>query len=115
VLTVFAVYLLGKELFGWRAGLIASVLTAVSPYMVWYSQEARNYSLLMLLTTLQMYFAFTAVTRSRWPDWLGLAVVTTLNLYTHYLAFVPTAAIAMSTTANVINNAAMRVAASTAR
>ena len=79
VLTVFAVYLLGKELFGRRAGLVAALLTSVSPYMVWYSQEARNYSLLMLLTTLQMYFAYTAVTRSRRTDWLGLAVVTTLN------------------------------------
>lgn len=92
-LTVFAVYLLGKELFGWRAGLVASLLMAVSPDAVWYSQEARNYALLMLLTTMQMYFALTAVTRGRRTDWLGLAVVTTLNLYTHYLAFVPTAAI----------------------
>ncbi len=95
ILTVFAVYLLGKELFGWRAGVIASLLMAVSPDAVWYSQEARNYALLMLLTTLQMYFAFTAVTHGRWTHWLGLAVVTALSLYTHYLAFVPTAAIAI--------------------
>jgi hypothetical protein len=101
ILTVFALYLLGKELFGWRAGLVASLLAAVSSDAVWYSQEARNYSLLMLLTTMQMYFAFTTTTRGRRTDWLGLAVCTTLNMYTHYLAFVPTAAITIYVAASL--------------
>ena len=33
-----------------RAGLIAAALVAVNPYLVWYSQEARSYSLLVLMT-----------------------------------------------------------------
>jgi len=92
-LTVLAIYLLGRQLFGNRSGLVAAALTAVMPFMVWYSQEARNYSLLMLLTTLQMYFALRAVKLGRVIDWAGLAAFTILNLYTHYLALAATAAV----------------------
>jgi uncharacterized membrane protein len=90
---VVAVYLLGRRLFGNRTGLVAALLTAILPYAVWYSQEARNYSLFMLLTTAQMYFAITALKRGRVIDWIGLGVFTTLNLYTHYLALATTAAV----------------------
>jgi 4-amino-4-deoxy-L-arabinose transferase-like glycosyltransferase len=92
-LTVLAVYLLGRRLYGTRMGLASSLVFALLPYGVWSSQEARNYALFMLLTTMQMYFAFTAIKRGRVIDWLGLALFTTLNLYTHYVAFLPTAAI----------------------
>ncbi len=92
-LTVLAIYVLGRRLFGNRAGLVAAAVAAVMPFMVWYSQEARNYSLLMLLTTLQMYFALRAVKVGRVVDWAGLAAFTILNLYTHYLALAATAAV----------------------
>jgi hypothetical protein len=93
-LLIPAVYLLGRRLFGLGIGLAAAVIAAVMPYLVWYSQEARNYTILMLLTTLQMYFAYIAIKRGRVIDWLGLAVFTVLNLYTHYLALAVTAAVA---------------------
>ncbi|MFI5283898.1 MAG: glycosyltransferase family 39 protein [Candidatus Dormibacterales bacterium] len=94
-LTVLAVFLVGKRAFGIRVGLIAALLMAVLPYAVWYSQEARNYALFMLLTTMQTYFAYAAVKFSRRLDWLGLAVFTTLNLYNHYLALAATAGVAV--------------------
>lgn len=92
-LAVLAVYLVGRRLMGVRAGLIAALLTAFMPYAVWYSQEARNYTLFMLITAMQIYFAFNAVTRARRLDWLGLALFTVLNLYTHYLALAATAGV----------------------
>jgi len=94
-LMVLAVYVLAKALFGTRSGLVAALLSAIFPFAVWYSQEARSYALFMLLTTVQVYCAYTAVKRGRLVDWLALAALTTLNLYAHYLAFFPTAAIAV--------------------
>jgi hypothetical protein len=94
-LAVAAVFLLGRALFGIRAALAASLLMALMPYAVWYSQEARNYALFMLLSTLQMYFSYRALKQSRWFDWAGLAVVSILNLYNHYLALETTAAVAL--------------------
>src|SRR5207248_2974575 len=94
-LLVPALYLLARDLFGVRAGIVAALLVAVLPFAVWYSQEARNYSLLMLMTTLQMWFAYRAVKSGRVADWLGLALFTILNLYTHYVALAATAAVAL--------------------
>lgn len=91
-LLVPSVFVLGRSLFGTLTGLVAGLLTAVMPFAVWYSQEARAYTLLMLLTTLQMYFAFAAVKRGHAISWVGLAGFTILNLYTHYVAIFATAA-----------------------
>ena len=45
--TVPVMFAAGKELVSRRAGLIAAALTATSPLMIWYSQEARAYALLV--------------------------------------------------------------------
>jgi mannosyltransferase len=58
VATVPVAYLLGVELRGRRAGIAAAALVAVNPMLLWYSQEARGYALLVLLTVLAtLYFA----------------------------------------------------------
>src|SRR5439155_20000800 len=78
-----------------RYALIVAVLEVILPYEFRYLQEVRAYSLLMLLTTLHMLFAFRSVKHGRIPDWLGLAAFTALNLYTHYVALAVTAAMAV--------------------
>ena len=45
--TVPVAYLVGRELASRRAGLIAAALVAVNPMLIWYSQEARSYALLV--------------------------------------------------------------------
>ena len=51
-------YLCGRELVSRRAGLVAAALVALSPFMIWYSQEAREYMLLAALCGLSLlYFA----------------------------------------------------------
>jgi mannosyltransferase len=49
VATIPAIYFLGKRLFDSRVGLVASALLAANAYHVRYSQEARCYSLMVLL------------------------------------------------------------------
>jgi mannosyltransferase len=49
VLLVSIVFQLGRELFGRQAGVLAALLVAINPLYVWYSQEARMYTLLVLL------------------------------------------------------------------
>jgi mannosyltransferase len=95
LLTVVGIYLLGRALFGRRAGLIAAVLTAVWPFAIAYSQEARPYALLIMATTFQMYFAYQVVVRRRLSDGLGLALASLINLYSHYMGLAATAAAAV--------------------
>jgi len=87
VLSICLVYVLGRELFTTGVGLLASVLTALSPVHIWYSQEARMYSLLCLLSLLSIYFFARAYRDNRWPHWIAFAFCSALSLYAHNLAF----------------------------
>src|SRR5919112_1302505 len=56
VLSVLVIYLLGRRLYSPREGLIAALLMAVLQTPIYYSQEARTYSLLLLFSMLATYF-----------------------------------------------------------
>ncbi len=56
VLGILGIYALGKELFSRRAGMISAILLAVNGYHIYYSQEGRMYSLLLLTTTVAFFF-----------------------------------------------------------
>jgi hypothetical protein len=49
------VYAAGAELVTRRAGLWAAALAALNPFMIWYSQEAREYALLTLLSAISLW------------------------------------------------------------
>ena len=49
ILTVWAIYRLGANLFDRRTGLLAALAMAIAPSFVVYSQETRMYALLALL------------------------------------------------------------------
>ncbi len=54
-LVVPAAFLAARELVSRRTGILVALFATVSPLLVWYSQEARAYSLLVLLSTLSLY------------------------------------------------------------
>ena len=89
-LAIAALFALARAVLPRRAALLATLLMAVAPFAIYYSQEARPYSFLMLFTSVQMLAAYRASTRSSPLDWLLLAVASILNLYTGYVALFPT-------------------------
>ncbi|HEX3982707.1 MAG TPA: glycosyltransferase family 39 protein [Acidisoma sp.] len=48
-LTCGVLFLIGRALGGWRAGLVAGLLLALSPLQVQYGQEARSYTFVLLM------------------------------------------------------------------
>lgn len=86
VLALPVMYFLGRRLLGVAGGLLAALLLALSSYHVYYSQEARNYSLLVL-TTLLSWAAYErdAARPTRASGALYVAA-TVLMLYTHVYA-----------------------------
>lgn len=75
-----------KALVSRRAGLTAAALVATNPMLVWYSQEARSYSLLVLVTALSFLFFASARERPSARALGGWAVASALALATHYFA-----------------------------
>ncbi|HEX8563957.1 MAG TPA: glycosyltransferase family 39 protein [Flavobacterium sp.] len=55
VVGIYAIYLLARELFSRKAGLIAAALLAVNIFHISYSQEVRPYGMLFLFTVLAFY------------------------------------------------------------
>jgi mannosyltransferase len=79
-------YATTAELTSRRAGLICTALTACNPLLVWYSQEARAYELLVLLSALSLLAAARAA-RAATPGRLAAwALAAGLALATHYYA-----------------------------
>jgi mannosyltransferase len=81
-----AVYAMTVRVVPPRAGLAAAALTAVNPLLVWYSQEARAYALLLLLCALSVLFLLPALEGWRGRDLVLWGVASALALGTHYFA-----------------------------
>jgi 4-amino-4-deoxy-L-arabinose transferase-like glycosyltransferase len=89
VLTVPVAYMIGVELRGRRAGLWAAALVAVNPMLLWYSQEARAYALLVLFAALSLLWCVRAGRSGARRDFLWWGAFSGLALATHYFAVFP--------------------------
>ncbi len=83
ILTIPLLYLLARRVAGSRAGLLAAGLLAISPYHLWYSQEAKMYTIVVLLAVLSSLFLVEALSRNRAVWWVAYVVATSLMFYTH--------------------------------
>ncbi len=86
-----------------RAGLVAAAIVAVSPVLIWFSQDARAYALVFLLTALSFLFFARARRSGARRDLAWWAVASALALATHYFAgfvVVPEAALLLLAIAN---------------
>jgi mannosyltransferase len=89
VATVPVAYLIGVELRERRAGLMAAALVAVNPMLLWYSQEARAYALLVLLGAVSLLYCVRALRSGSCRDFVLWGVASGLALATHYFAIFP--------------------------
>src|SRR5205085_510379 len=60
-LTVPVAYAIARDVASRKAGLIAAALVAASPWMIWYSQEARAYALVALLVAIGVWLFLRAL------------------------------------------------------
>jgi uncharacterized membrane protein len=77
-------YLLGHELFSPASGLAAALLTAVLPFHILFSQEARPYALIILLSALMLWVFVRAWKSSGYGAWIAFGLLAGLSLYAHY-------------------------------
>jgi mannosyltransferase len=99
VALVALTYLLGRRLFGEATGLMAAFMGAISPFTIYYSQEARMYALLAALSAASTYLLLRFIINLQSPiscsqspapssPYLGILVAyvlsSTAGLYTQY-------------------------------
>ena len=81
-----AIFALGRKLQGTTVGLLSALLLAVNAFQVRYAQEARSYSLLVLLVILSTYSFISAVGSGRKRDWNCYIALSALAVYAHFFA-----------------------------
>lgn len=85
---VLLVYRLGADLLGRRVGVYAALLAAVNPFLIFYAQETRPYSFLLVfcLGSNVIFLRLIASTPASRAFWGWYVAVTVLALWSHYFA-----------------------------
>lgn len=85
VATVPLLYRLGKLVGGAAVGILAAGLLTISPFHLWYSQEARMYAPLAFLATASSLLFLRMLRHPRRLELLAYTVVNVCGLYLHNL------------------------------
>ena len=86
VAAIPAIFLLGRKMLGTSFGLVSALLLCVNAFQVRYAQEARSYSLLVLLLIVANYCFLAAIESGRRRDWNWYIVASSLAVYAHFFA-----------------------------
>ncbi|MFA4860796.1 glycosyltransferase family 39 protein [Methanoregula sp.] len=88
VLTIPLVYYAGKEFMDRNVGIIAAAAFAFSPFLVFYSQEARAYSMMLFFVAFAMIFYFRAMKNNEIRNWVLFGLLAALAFWSHFYALV---------------------------
>lgn len=87
VATIWFIYLLGKEFVSRRTGLWAAALAAVSPFLFYYSREATDKALSIVLASVSLYLLVRSVNRGGWGNWTAYVLASAAVLFAHFYGF----------------------------
>lgn len=86
IATIIVTYYLGKILFDQKTGLLGALFVSISPFLIYYSQEARAYAPYAFLSVTSLLFLLFILKKETFIRYLGYFIVTILCLYTHIFA-----------------------------
>ena len=88
VLTIPLFYLIGKEFLDRNAGIIAAAACTFSPFLIYYSQEARAYMLMLFFVALAMLFFLKGMKSGGLVNWVLFGVFSAFAFWAHFYALV---------------------------
>jgi uncharacterized membrane protein len=83
-LVIPVLYELGRELYDRLTGLIAAAFAAVSPLLIWYSQEVRMYEFVALFGLLALLTQLRVIRQGTMLNWAAYILATAALLWSHY-------------------------------
>lgn len=95
VLTIPLIYYAGKEIADRNAGLIAAAICTFSPFLIFYSQEARAYSLGLFLIAAALIVFLRAMKSDRTADWILFGLLSALAYWAHFYTLVVTGSLVL--------------------
>jgi mannosyltransferase len=88
VLTIPLVYLIGREYVDRNVGIIAAAAVAFSPFLIYYSQEARAYSMALFFVAFATFFLLRSLKTDALSDWVLFGIMSALAFWSHFYALV---------------------------
>ncbi len=82
--TIIVAFAVGRHVAGGRGGIVTAALIAVNPLLIWYSQEARAYALLVLLAGISLLFFLRTVAAPTRKNLAAWTAASCLTIATHY-------------------------------
>jgi mannosyltransferase len=83
IATIPALYLLGTRVAGHFEALAAAALLTLSYHHIWFSQNARGYTLLLLCAVVATHLLLIALRHGRRRTYVWYGIVAALGTYTH--------------------------------
>jgi len=88
VLTIPLMYLVGKEFVDRNVGIIAAAVCTFSPFLLFYSQEARAYSMGLFFVVAAMVFFLKALKTNEISHWTLFGILSALAFWSHFYTLV---------------------------
>ena len=86
IMTIFFVWLVGREWFGKKAAFIAAFLYAIAPTVIIYSRSSWNPNIMPFFSLLCIYGIWKVWQKNEWKWLVVTAISLALTLQSHYLA-----------------------------
>jgi hypothetical protein len=77
-------YWVGTTIYERRVGLYASFILAISPFYIWYAQEARMYTMMLVFALLSVGFLWNALQTNRFRWWAAYALSCAAGIMTQF-------------------------------
>jgi len=87
ILSIIVMYFIGKEN-DKKTGLMCAGMTAISSFLIYYSQEVRLYSILFLFSALSLLYTLRCIKKTAKNNFILFALFNFLILFTHTIGFV---------------------------
>jgi len=88
IVTIPVVFWMGKEFSDRNCGILCAALVTFSSFLIFYSQEARAYSLLLLFVVLSIVFFLKGMKNGRILDWVLFGFFSGLGFWTHFYSII---------------------------
>lgn len=88
VLAIPAMYFVGKEFKDTRLGVLCASMTALSSFLIYFSQEVRFYSVLFLFASLLLLFTLKLGRKQTLSNFIFYLIFNLLIVFTHTIGFI---------------------------
>ena len=87
-LSVFMIYLIARIIFSKKEALLAAFLSATAAHFIYFSQQARGYSGLLLFALCSFYFFLRSLQKGNLLWWASYIFFTAVAIYMYFFALI---------------------------